>query len=155
MPYRPWDNMRMRPMPVVVPWDIGKGCLVCIYHCCYCKSRQQRQHVVIYCFFGMPTSIGRNQRANCGRIVGLSCRSGCDYIPRKVKTASCEPPIASIMHADITTRIETNYIQETVLLMGQIMTAQQGRTDVGEEKENICFAATMVMGGRGNLGTAG
>jgi hypothetical protein len=39
-------------------------------------------------------------------------------------------------------------LQEVVLLMGEI--AAQGG-DVGKEKEDVCFAATMVMGVGTNL----
>ena len=37
-------------------------------------------------------------------------------------------------------------LQETVLLMGQMVAANDSTVDIAEEKENICFASTLLMG---------
>ena len=37
-------------------------------------------------------------------------------------------------------------LQETVLLMGQMVAANDSTVDIAQEKENICFASTLLMG---------
>ena len=75
----------------------------------------------------------------------LACPPDQDVVTTEIKSLLCKAQ-ERIDYARGYYDKAKDELQETVFLMGQLVAASNSDLDIGEEKENICFASTLLMG---------